>query len=334
MVKQAKCGPRVVPVALLTSLYQAGCSVRSITSQLADKGFEVSRSGVHKRLSTLCAQGRLQKQNTTKKLSSRDHRMLSRLIRINNIRTAPQLQKELASRGVTASRSTVWRALKKDPNLCLQRPRKKQFMTHTHCKARLAWARTAVLNWNALYFGDEKAFDLDGPAWRPRIWCDKRDPPPVLPRRGKQQSRVVLFGCFSRQRAPALVQLGQSFKSADYCKTVSKVLHAGDKLLHDRHPVHKSKETTEYMRVHMLDSILLPPKAADINPIENLWAIIVKRVYKGCKVYNTTAALWAAIQDAWKQGVQKDAQLRRNLIGSMPRRLAAVIAQKGGYTRY
>ena len=283
---------------ILRRLYHQGLSERAIAAYFLEQGINVSRATIHNRLAAI-KEIVLGPKRTAKKLTGRDERMLSRLIRVHNVRTVPLLTKELARRGYDVSASTIRRALKSNRNLRLQRPRKRPFITDAQRRQRLAWAKAAAFDWKAVYFGDEKAFSLDGPAWRPQIWCDKRDPPPILPRRGSHCGTVAILGCFSYNKVPNLVFLPAKYNSDRYSAGVAAMLRRGSTIVHDRHPVHKSKATKAFFDSHGIQTVLLPPKAADINPIENLWGIVAQRVYSGCTVYESVTSLTNAIQRVW-----------------------------------
>jgi hypothetical protein len=321
-----------VPLPLIKRLFQQGLSERAITQYLVDQGFNCSRSTIHRRL-LCCTSKSYEPKPRRARLSPRARRALSRLIRVHNCRSAPLLHKELAKMDINVSCSTILQVLHNDPHLVLRRPKKKPFCTAVQAKARLDWAKSADFDWKGVYFGDEKMFQLDGPAWRPRMWCDKRDPFPILPRRGQYQAKVVFFGCFSMNNVPDLVQIGPMYKSADYCMAVGASLTKGSIYLHDRHPVHCSRETALFLSSHGIHTELFPPKDADINPIENLWGVVAERLYVGSKTYNNADSLCNAIKAVWSD-IQKDRTLRVNLVNSMPRRLACVIANKGWFGKY
>jgi len=74
-----------------------------------------------------------------------------------------------------------------------------------------------------------------------------------------------------------------------------------------------------------------PPYSPDLNPIENLWAIVARGVEK--HTCDTVADLEAAFLAEWEK-VNQDKHLLRELAHSMRRRCQAVIEAKGWHTAY
>ncbi len=92
---------------------------------------------------------------------------------------------------------------------------------------------------------------------------------------------------------------------------------------------HSAKATSTWFKDHGIPVLNWPANSPDLNPIENLWGI-VKRKMRYARPNNaeelkaTIRAIWALITPE---------QCHR-LIDSMPRRPAAVIQAKGAPTKY
>ena len=68
-----------------------------------------------------------------------------------------------------------------------------------------------------------------------------------------------------------------------------------------------------------------------MNSIENLWEELDRQV-RVCKLLpKNWEELWQALQEEW---INLDENKYKNLVDSMPRRIAAVIASKGNPTKY
>jgi transposase len=50
--------------------------------------------------------------------------------------------------------------------------------------------------------------------------------------------------------------------------------------IQDNDPKHTSKKTKEWLKVNKINFIEWPPQSPDMNPIENLWDIIDRRLRK------------------------------------------------------
>ena len=65
--------------------------------------------------------------------------------------------------------------------------------------------------------------------------------------------------------------------------------------MHDNAPCHAAKATIKCLEgLGFKDETLMvwPPNSPDINPIENLWAIIKQRVYAGGKQFSPLPEVW------------------------------------------
>ncbi|KAG2761572.1 hypothetical protein PC116_g9081 [Phytophthora cactorum] len=76
--------------------------------------------------------------------------------------------------------------------------------------------------------------------------------------------------------------------------------------------------------------LVWPARSPDLNPIENVWAILARKVYSRGKQYNSLQDLTAAVMVAWDSVTIKEL---RDLIDTMPSRCFEV-ARKGGDTTH
>lgn len=273
--------PVSVPLSTIRQLVSAGLSIRGVHKQLCAKGYAISPATVQRRLATLQSMGfqrPTRGYSPQRKLSARALRYAATLIRKHNQRTGPQILKGLVEAGHDVSKATVWRSLKTVPSITLQRPCKTPYMTTAQRRQRLQWARQTLnwdIEWAEVFFADEKAWQLEGPAWRPRMYADRRDAPLSLPRKGYCQPTVRIWGAFSSQGVIPIVFSKQQLNAASYCDTIASARNASRSfrnavLFHDRHTAHTAKQTVRWLESKRQKVELLPPKAADINPIENL----------------------------------------------------------------
>ncbi len=97
----------------------------------------------------------------------------------------------------------------------------------------------------------------------------------------------------------------------------------------DLAPAHSAKATSTWFKDHGIPVLNWPANSPDLNPIENLW-VIVKRKMRYARP-NNAEELKATIRATW--ALITPEQCHR-LIDSMPRRIAAVIQAKGAPTKY
>ncbi len=71
-----------------------------------------------------------------------------------------------------------------------------------------------------------------------------------------------------------------------------------------------------------------PPSSPDLNPIENLWSILKRKIYEGGRQLASKPQLWEAILTSCKE-IQ--AETLQKLTSSMDARIVKVISKKGSY---
>jgi hypothetical protein len=74
-----------------------------------------------------------------------------------------------------------------------------------------------------------------------------------------------------------------------------------------------------------------PAQSPDLNPIEHLWSILKFHLAAYPTPPPSIEELWKRVEAEWEK-IPKEECLK--LINSMPRRVAAVLKVKGGYTKY
>jgi hypothetical protein len=99
----------------------------------------------------------------------------------------------------------------------------------------------------------------------------------------------------------------------------------------DNAAIHTSKETKQWIKDQKLDLLDWPARSPDLNPVENIWGILVRRIYAEGKQYASVEELKAAILEAW-ENIEKS--VLQNLVNSMPNRIFQVINRGGKVTDY
>ena len=99
----------------------------------------------------------------------------------------------------------------------------------------------------------------------------------------------------------------------------------------DNDPKHTSKVAKTWFSDNGVEVLKWPAQSPDINPIEHLWNYIKRLLETYEEPPRSVKELWERVEKEWNDIPVEEC---RKLIESMPRRLAAIIRAKGGYTKY
>jgi hypothetical protein len=99
----------------------------------------------------------------------------------------------------------------------------------------------------------------------------------------------------------------------------------------DNSSVHASEMVRNWFREHEIRVLDWPSISQDLNPIENLWGILVRFVYPNGRQYETVPELKRAILDAWSQ---IEFLVLKKLAESMPKRLIEVLKKNSRKVNY
>lgn len=101
--------------------------------------------------------------------------------------------------------------------------------------------------------------------------------------------------------------------------------------MQDGAPCHKAKSVMKFLLDNDIVVLPWPGNSPDMNPIENLWAILKKKM-KRIKITNKTDLISRLIE-IW----HRDSEIQlaaEKLVNSMPARINALIKAKGYFTKY
>jgi transposase len=188
-------------------------------------------------------------------------------------------------------------------------------------------------------FSDEKKFNLDGPDGFSGYWRDIRKEPRYFSKRNFGGGSVMIWGAFSSCGTLELEFTTHRIDSAEYQRILSKHLLPYLRKFRrlqlvfqqDNASVHKSASTTDWFQRNRVSVMDWPACSPDLNPIENVWGLLVRRVYANQRQFQTTEDLKSAILQAWKE---LSMQTLQNLTASMQNRFFTVINRNGGHTDY
>ena len=322
--------------AIIKSLYVNGIKQVEIAAQLG-----ISQSAVSKclRNTGINRQNCGQKRST----SERDDRQLARLAKKNRFCSSKQLAGMWKETGVEASDRTAHRRLHEQGFRC-RIPATKPLLSAKQRQKRLKWCREkkdwTAEQWSSVMFSDESKFVISFGNKGPRVWRKKgeRNLDGCLKRNVKFPQSVMVWGAMSSAGVSDLCFLKSSVNAAVYQDILEHfMLPAAEQLFGDNEfifqqdlaPAHSAKSTQKWFENSQLQVLDWPANSPDLNPIENLWAIVKKKLNKHHP--NTSQQLKDAIKTCWNEVTPRECQ---QLIHSMPRRIEAVIKARGDGTKY
>ncbi|UYV61708.1 hypothetical protein LAZ67_1006069 [Cordylochernes scorpioides] len=170
------------------------------------------------------------------------------------------------------------------------------------CRARSTW----MTEWHRVVFSDESRFCLSSDSRRVRVW-----------RRRGERSNPAAIGTMTAQRYVDDVLQPVTLQG------VPNALYQQD----NARP-HTARISQQALQdVQMLP---WPPYSPELSPIEHVWDIIGRRLH-ALPQPRFEDELWQIVEREWR-AIPQDAI--RILIDSLPRRVAACIAVRGGPTCY
>ncbi|KAL0149062.1 hypothetical protein M9458_055677 [Cirrhinus mrigala] len=201
----------------------------------------------------------------------------------------------------------------------------KPLLNNRQRQKRLAWAKDkkdwTAAEWSKVMFIDESKFCISFGNQGPRVWRKRGEAqnPRCLRSSVKFPQSVMVWGAMSSAGVAPLCFLRSEVNAAVY----------QDVLEHHLAPAHSAKATSTWFKDHGIPVLNWPANSPDLNPIENLWGI-VKRKMRYARP-NNPEELKATIRATW--ALITPEQCHR-LIDPMLRRIATVIQAKGAPTKY
>ena len=328
---------------IVTLSQHTSMTIRDIAAAVGVGKSSVSRIINQQKNSGTVSPNRKGKCGRKRKTSPRTDKFLVRYSKMHPYKTSTDLQRELLATGVSVDSSTVRRRLIQSGRFA-RVPIKKQLLTPAMKKKRLAWARKyqswTAQDWKKVVFSDETHFFVQG--FRPRFVRRSHGEPireQHLIQTVKHPQKQMFWGYFTSGGPGSLVPVQGMMNSKKYISIIETkivpMMHtfAGGVGIfqQDLAPCHTSKVTKKFFHEKKLTVLDWPGNSPDINPIENLWSIVKRRVNKmDC---STKKAMIENVIKVWF-GDQEIKNLCCNLVESMPNRVQDLIKARGGHISY
>ncbi len=220
----------------------------------------------------------------------------------------------------------------------------KPLLNQRQRQKHLTWAvekkNWTVAQWSKVLFSDESKFSISFGNQGPRVWrkSGEAQNPCCLKSSVTFPQSVMIWAAMSSAGVGPLCFLKSTVNTAIYQEILEHfMLPSADKLYGDADfifqqdlaPAHTAKGTKSWFNYHGVTVLDWPANSPDLNPIENLWGI-VKRKMRDTRP-NNVDDLKATVKETW---ASIPPQQCHRLITSMPRRIEAVIKAKGAPTKY
>lgn len=184
-------------------------------------------------------------------------------------------------------------------------------------------------------WSDEKKWNLDGPDGFDGYWHDLRKDPLYFSKRNFGGGSLMVWAAFESAGTVAIAFVSSKMNSDDYQEVLDEHLtpfwQPDYVFMQDNATIHKSASTMQYLAHHQIKVLDWPACSPDLNPIENLWGLLVRDVYRNNKQYSSINELKSAILRAWNR---INLQTLQNLARSVPRRLVEVVKVSGASINY
>jgi transposase len=280
-----------------------------------------------------------------KKTTDRTDKLILREVQKNPFITARQIKSNVGAPLSSVSLSTIKSRLVHKFDVHARKPVRKPLLTEKARTKRLAWCKKykewTVDMWKLVTFSDETMFlQFSNPQQFVRRASgssayDSRFTTKTV----KHAPSVMVWGSFSATGRCGLYFLpkNQTMTAAVYTEMLESKHQAGCLMGHgttvfqqDSAPCHTAKRSMKWFRDHNIQVLDWPGNSPDLNPIENLWVNMKRKVNTG-DIQNMHQ-LHQRIQEAWCLEVTPEEC--EQLVESMPRRIMAVIKNKGYPTKY
>jgi len=313
------------------------------------KAVGVSRATVQRVANTTFPDRSIEKQGRPPKLTERDKLYCVRQMTTGGKETAVDVAKSLRDDlGVSVHVDTVRNALHDKGFGAIVKP-KKPNLSPKNVKERLEWAITykdfTKDDWQRVIWSDETKINRFGSDGRKYAW--KRDDEPIQPRHVQKTVKhgggsIKLWSCITYEGVGYMAKIDttldqhlyKNILKDDLMKTIEEYrINIRDVIFqHDNDPKHTAGSVKEWLSKQKFEVMKWPAQSPDLNPIENMWALLKNRLYRN---YETPPKgmieHWDRIHITWYAITKEECQ---KVINTMPDRCKQVIAKKGYWIDY
>ncbi|GFY35312.1 transposable element Tcb1 transposase [Trichonephila clavipes] len=205
------------------------------------------------------------------------------------------------------------------------------------CDERMMW----VAEWNEVVFTQESRICLQHHDSRIRVWRHRGERmlnSCIMHRHTGPAPGIMVWGGIGYHSRIPLVRIAGTLNSQRY---ISEVLEPdvlpylqglSTAIFHlDNAWPHVARIVQRFFDNHQIELLPWPAHSPDLSPIENMCSMVAQRLTQMTPPAATPDQLWQRVEAAWSAVPQEHIQ---SLFELMPRRVAAVISNNGGYSGY
>ena len=308
--------------------------------------YGIGRSTLYKKYKNFCNEGRLgwKKVERREKMSQEEKEAILRVVQRQPFISRDDIRRKL---NLSISNSTVTKYIKQFKISNRISPNKFQVQPD-HRMERLSFASIrrnwTLYDWTKYIFTDESGMDNGGGA-RKRVWrsVNARFDPDFVHYRQNKTFRVNFFSWVSIYGVGKLYFYDR-MDSELYCEIATDMMQtlraqfgAQDfRIIHDNARISCSRFTENFIETNGISQHFehIPPYSPDMNIIENLWALVKRKVRERTNQFGRVQSrgeFESLIADEW-QSIPPNIVI--NLYNSLPNRMAAIIENKGYLSEY
>ncbi|UYV66459.1 hypothetical protein LAZ67_4001746 [Cordylochernes scorpioides] len=324
---------------MVIGLKRAGWSIRQIAADT-----HLGASTVHRLWRRWLEKGNVaiyRNVGATRVTSARvDRRILRQAVAAPQATCTAILQHVQDTLDHSISTRTISRRLV-DNGLHSCRPLRRLPLTPPNRRQRLEWCRarsTWMTEWHRVVFSDESRFCLSSDSRRVRVWRrrgERSNPAAIVERPTVRQRGIMVWAAIAYDSRSPLLRIQGTMTAQRYADDVLRpvtlpYLQGVPNALYQQDNARPHTARISQQALQDVQMLPWPPYSPDLSPIEHVWDIIGRRLH-ALPQPRSEDELWQMVEREWR-AIPQDGI--RTLIDSLPRRVAACIAVRGGPTCY
>jgi len=187
--------------------------------------------------------------------------------------------------------------------------------------------------WDNVWFSDETYIEVNHTVTP--VWHKSGERPTVA--KPKFRAKIMCWGAVSMRIKSKIAVIEGTMTAQRYVDVLQGYLLDGKSkstlkkmvFQQDGASCHTAKLTQEFLSSKGLTVLPWPANSPDLNPIENMWAILKQNVEK--RAVTTKPQLINVVEEEWEH---LDIELVRKTIESMKKRIEQVLEKRGGKCDY